>query len=122
MNNVLRPERLVARTALGIKELQDFLQCFGIGRVAKKRAFAANLDQSFVPEFVEMMGQCRIWDIQFLLDLSDDHPLRVSRQEQLHDAESGFRTHRRKHLGVSRDLLRRSLGLGLYHISMLAEI
>ena len=44
LNYVLRPERFVARAALGVEELQDFLKRVRVGGVSKEGAFAADLD------------------------------------------------------------------------------
>src|SRR5208282_1233319 len=54
LNEVLWLERLIAGAALGVQELQNFAQRFGVGGIAQKRAFALDFHEVFVPKLVEM--------------------------------------------------------------------
>lgn len=46
----------------------------------------------------------------------------MRRQQELHDAQTRFRSHGGKHIRVSRDLAGVRLGGGVLHISIIAEI
>src|SRR5512136_2442075 len=52
LNYVLRLHRLISSAAFRVQELQQLLQRLGVCRVVKKRALAAHLHQTFVPELV----------------------------------------------------------------------
>jgi hypothetical protein len=55
LNDVVWVECLVSGAALGIAKLQQFLERMGVRCVAKECAFAANLDQPFIFQLVEVM-------------------------------------------------------------------
>lgn len=78
LHDVLWFESFVSGTALGIKELQKVLECFGIRGVAKEGTLTTNLDEPLVPQFVQMVRQSGVRDVQFFLDLSDDHAIGMS--------------------------------------------
>src|ERR1700746_1271121 len=86
LNDVTRTHGLVARAALGVEEAQDLFERFGIGGVAKERALAGDADEAFVPQFVEMVGESGIGDIEFLLDFADHKALGMRLPQELHDA------------------------------------
>src|SRR5579864_4183700 len=87
LNNALRFEGLVAGTAFGIEELQQFLQDFGVGGVTQKRAFAFHVDEILGAQLVEMMREGRVGNFEFVLDLADHQSFRMGRKQQLHDAQ-----------------------------------
>ena len=75
-----------------------------VDRVAQVRALPLAEDQLVGPELLEVVGERRAGNAELLLDLGDDQPVRMGRQEQPHDAEAGLGTHRRKHVGQPRDV------------------
>src|SRR6516165_1252487 len=83
----------VAGAALGIQEIDDFLQRVSVCCVPKKRAFSSYPHQILVLKFVEMMRQGRGGNPQFILNVTNNEPLGVSGQQELHDAQSRLRTH-----------------------------
>ena len=91
--------------------------------VVTRFRITADLDQAFVPEFVEVMRKSRVGDAQFFLNLSDYETLRVGRQQELHNPQSRLCSHCGEHVGISRHLF--SCGfrrMTRWHISMFAEI
>ena len=56
LNDFLGLDGLVAGAALRVEKLQQFLQGFGVGRVAQERALPPHAHQVFVLELVEMVG------------------------------------------------------------------
>src|SRR6201981_863001 len=119
LNDVARTHCLVARAALGVEEAQDLFERFGIGGVAKERTLAGNADEGFVPQFVEMVGERGIGDVEFLLDFADHEAFGMRLQQELHDAQAGFGAHGREHIRVTGDLVGGELA---GHISIIAEI
>ena len=69
-----------------------------------------------------MVGKGRVGNIEFLLNFSYHETFRVSRQEQLNDAEPCFCSHGGEHVGISGNLVWTGLATGLTHISRVAEI
>jgi hypothetical protein len=121
LNDLFRPDRVIARATLGVQKLQQFLKRFRIGGAAQESAFAPHMYEVFRLELVKMMRQSGIRDIQLFLNLADDEAIRVSRQQQLHDSQTGFRSHCGEHVRVLNQLLVGLLRLN-HHISMIAEI
>src|SRR5437660_2152354 len=119
LNDVARTHGLVARAALGVEEAQDLFERFGIGGVPKERTLAGDADEVFVAQFVEMVGESGIGDVEFLLDFADHKALGMRLQQELHDAQAGFGAHGREHIRVTGDLVGRELAR---HISIIAEI
>src|SRR5580698_6264878 len=122
LNNVFRPHGFISSAAFGVEKLKDLLQRFGVCRVMEKRAFASHEYEVFIPQFVEMVRERGIRNVQLGLNFADDQAVWVGRQEELHDAEPGLRAHGRKHVGVPRDLIDIFAARGGDHISMFAEI
>ena len=118
LHDLLRLHSLVPGAAFGIEELQKLLQSFGIRRVAEKCAFPLHHDQVFGSEFVEMVGEGGVGDCEFVLNFADYEALRVSREQQLHDAKPRFRAHGREHVGI----FDRAIRSNLRHISIILEI
>jgi hypothetical protein len=54
-------------------------------------------------------------NFEFCLNVTNYQAIRMGRQQQLHDAKSGFGPHRREHIGEACDF-------GHLHSSILAEI
>jgi hypothetical protein len=52
LNDVLWTDCLIPSAAFGVQELQYFLERFGIGGIAKESTFAADIDQTFIPQLV----------------------------------------------------------------------
>ena len=75
LNDVLGFDRLVAGAALGVKELQQFLQRFGVGRVAQERALAAHIHQVFVFQLVQVMRKRGVRNVELFLDFAHDQPV-----------------------------------------------
>ena len=128
LDDVSGLQRFVSRAAFGIQKLQNFLERFGVGRVAQERAFALHADQVFIFQLVEVMRERGIRDIQFSLNVADDEAFRMRREEHLHDAQARLSAHGGKHVGVLGDALAIFLGLGDEfrlgggHISIFAAI
>ena len=56
----------------GIEKLQQLLERICICRVAKKSAFSSHMHEAFGLQFVEVMRERRIGDIELFLNLTDD--------------------------------------------------
>src|ERR1700680_590756 len=69
-----------------------------------------------------MMRERRIRNLELFLKFTNHQPLRMRRQQQLHNPETRLRPHRRKHIGVTRYLIPRYLLGRTCHISIFAEI
>jgi hypothetical protein len=113
---------LVTGAAFRIKELKKVAECIGVGGVMKKRALAANVDQIFRFEFLEMMGESRSGNAQLFLNFAGHKAPGMSREEQLHNAQTGLGAHGGKHFGELEDLFWGGGVFGLGHISIFAEI
>src|SRR5438270_2362373 len=119
LNDGLRFYGLITRAAFGIEKAEQLLQDLGVRPVAKEGSLPLYGDQILVLELVEMMRQRGIRDIEFSLDFVYDHAVGISRQEHLHDAETGFGTDRGKHVGKAGNLF----GIDcVWHVSIVAEI
>jgi hypothetical protein len=55
LNDLLWPDCLVARAALRIQELKEFLKRFGIRGVVQECALALNVHEVFRPQLVEVV-------------------------------------------------------------------
>jgi hypothetical protein len=84
-------------------------------------ALPLHLDEAFSLEFVEVVRQSGIRDVQFFLNLADDETLGVGGQEQLHDPKPGFGPDCGEHIRVPRYLLSSFPDVGSRHISIIAE-
>src|ERR1039457_1190622 len=62
--DLFRFDSLIARAALGIEELQQFLQGAGICGVTKKSTLPLHFDQAIGPQLVQMMGEGRVGDFE----------------------------------------------------------
>jgi hypothetical protein len=122
LNNITRLYGLIPSAAFRVKKLQQFLQSVSVRRIAQERTLALDLHESFILKFVQVMGQRGIWDVQLGLDLADGQAVRMSGQQQLHNAQSWFRANRREHIGISSHLLSILLRRDCYHSSIVAEI
>jgi hypothetical protein len=72
LNYVLELYDLVAGAALGVEELEQSLQRVGVRDVAEERAFSFDAHEILGFEFVEMMGQGRVGNVELLLNFADD--------------------------------------------------
>lgn len=95
-----RFDGLVAGTTLGIQESEEFLQRVGIGRVAQEGALPADSDETFVFEFVEVMGQRGRRDAHFRLNLANDHTFGVRGQKNTQNPQAGLCSESCEHVGI----------------------
>ena len=63
---------LVSGAAFGVEELQQFLQCFGVGRVAQEGALAAHVHQLLVLQFFQVVGKRGVRNVELGLDIAHD--------------------------------------------------
>ncbi len=92
-------DRLVSGAAFRVEKLQDFLKGLDVRGVAQERALAANENKIFISEFVEVMGQRGVRDVELRLNFADDQALGMGRKEGLHNSQAWFGAHRREHIG-----------------------
>src|SRR4030095_8693013 len=59
-HNVFRFHHVIPRTAFRIQKPEQFLQCLRIGRIPKEGSITANLNQPFILQLFEMVGQSGI--------------------------------------------------------------
>ena len=109
---------MVARAAFGIEEDEKILEGVGVGAIPEVGAFATHGDEVFVSELVEAVRERGIGDVDFGLDVADDHALGFSGHEQLHDAQARFGAHGGEHVGETGDWS----GGGVRHVSIILEI
>jgi hypothetical protein len=121
-NNLLRPQRLVACAALGIQKPQQLLQSIRIRGVAQKRTLASNPHQPLTLQLFQMMRQRRTRNAELLLKFPNHQPLRMRRQQQLHNPQTSLGPHRRKHIGIPHHLIPVDLFVRSHHRSIFAEI
>ena len=114
----------VPSATFGIEELQQFLQGFSVGGVAQKRAFALHVDQALGFQLLQMMGEGRVGNLQFLLNFADYQSVGVSGKQQAHDAQTGLGTDGGEHVGIGRNALAGVSGKrgSIRHISIILEI
>src|SRR5262249_10849837 len=93
-----------------------------IGGVPEESAVPAHLHEVLVFKLFQVMRESRIRNADLALNFTDHKAVRMSGQEQPYNSEPGLRSHRRKHVGIFRDLLGASLVLDAGHISRVAEI
>src|SRR5229473_385023 len=79
LRDIFGLQRFVPRATLRIEKLQQFLERFRICRVTQKRALALHVHELFILELVQMMGERRIWNFHFSLDVTNHQPLRMRR-------------------------------------------
>src|SRR5260370_18637877 len=65
----------VARAALVVEKSQQLFQHRRVGGLTQKPARALHLDQVFVLQFLQMMREDRIGNLQLFADLADHHAL-----------------------------------------------
>ena len=109
---------MVARAAFGIQEAEKICKGVRVGAIPEVGSFAADGDEIFVFQLVEVVGERGIGNVDLGLDIADDHAFGFSGHEQLHDAEARFRAHGGEHTGEARDLSWR----GGRHVSIILEI
>src|ERR1700722_1493044 len=90
LNYVFDFHYLVAGAAFGVEELEQYLQGVGVCDVAEEGAVSFDADEILGFEFVEVMGQGGVGDIELLLNFADDQALGMSGEQQLHDAQAGL--------------------------------
>ena len=95
---------MVARAAFGIEEAEKILEGVGVGAIPEEGAFATHGDEVFVSELVEVVRERGIGDVDFGLDVADDHALGFSGHQKLHDAKARFGAHGGKHISEAGDL------------------
>src|SRR5215831_1617402 len=95
-NNLFRGNDPIASAALGVQEAEKVLERAGVRAIPQERALAAHSDEAFVFEFVEVMRQCGVGNVQLGLDLADDEALRLGGHQELHDAKACFGAHGRE--------------------------
>jgi hypothetical protein len=122
LNDLLRLESLVARAAFRIKELKKFLKSVRVRGVVQESTLALYVYEVFRLELVEMVGQSGIWNFQFFLNLTNDEALGMGGQQQLHDPQARLSAHCREHIGILSHSFYGFLGLGGWHVSIIAEI
>src|SRR6185436_10333598 len=93
LQNFFWLECLVSGTAFRIEEPKKLLKRVGICRVPKESTLALHLDESLVPQLVQVMGKSRIGNSKLFLNLSNDEAVRMRRQQELHDAEPRLHAH-----------------------------
>jgi hypothetical protein len=108
---------LIAGAAFGVEKGQEVLEGFGIGGVPEEGSFAADLDEVFVFELFEVMGEGAGRDGQFGADVADDEALGVGAEEEADDAEAGFGAEGGEHVGVAGDEFG-VVGVGLGGLSL----
>jgi hypothetical protein len=106
------------RAALLIKEIQDLAKRVRIRGIPEKRAFAAHVNKTNLLQFFQMVRKRGSRDTELLLDFARNHSIRVGRQEQAKDLQTGLRAESRKTVGGARH----EQGIGLAHSSIIAEI
>src|SRR4051812_25917805 len=115
-NDGLRFDGLIAGTALGVEEAEQFAQPIGVSAVAQERTFASDLDQALMLQLLQMMRERGVRYLEFSADFTDYQAVRVGGEQQAHDAESRLRSHRGQHVGVARDVFRARRS---FHISII---
>src|SRR5581483_8800903 len=86
--NLLRLNRFVPRTALGVQESQQFAEGFRIRGVAEKCALTLHPHQSFALQLVKMVRESGAWNVELLSNLADKHAVRMGRQQEPRDVFS----------------------------------
>jgi hypothetical protein len=72
LGDFLGGDDLVAGTAFGVEEGEQFPEDVGVGAVPKEGAVATDSDEVFVFEFFEVMGEGGGGDAEFGLDVAGD--------------------------------------------------
>ena len=109
---------MVARAAFGVEKAEEIFEGVRVGAIPQVGSLAANDDEVFVFQFVEVMREGGIWDVDLGLDIADDHALGLSGHEELHDAEARFGAHGGEHIREAGNLSGRHIG----HVSIILEI
>ena len=122
LDDVLRLQGFIAGAAFGIEKLQEFLESFRVGGVAEKGALAFDEDEVFVLQFVEVVRERGVGDVQIFLNVTYDEPLGMGGEQELHDAKAGLGAHGGKHVGELGDVFGGRLSGCRRHISIVAEI
>jgi hypothetical protein len=94
---------MVARTAFDVEEAEKIFEGTGVGAIPQVGSVAADGDEVFISEFVEVMRERGIGNVDLGLDVSDDHALGFSGHEE-HDTETRFCAHGGEHVGLACDL------------------
>jgi hypothetical protein len=72
LDDLLRLDCLVARAALCVQELEQFLKCFCVRGVVQECALPLYVHEVFRLKLVEMVREGRVWNVQCFLNLTDD--------------------------------------------------
>src|SRR5687768_3688807 len=91
----------ILRSALGLEEVQQLLEALLVRGVAHEPALAALLDQSFVKQDLQMVRQGGGRHPDLLLDLADDHPVRLRPPEPAQDPKPDLMAQSVEAVGVS---------------------
>lgn len=94
---------VAAGAAVGEKKFEEPLEDFGVGGVAEKSGFTAYVNEVFGFEFVEVVRECGIGDVEFLVDFAGNEAFGMSFEEKLKDAQASFSADGREHSGVFDD-------------------
>ena len=86
----------------GLQETEEILEGIGVCRIPEPLFVFSRGHQSFHSEFFEMMRKRRVWYIEFGLNIADDHPFRVRREQQPYNLEPRLGAQRCEHIGIPR--------------------
>jgi hypothetical protein len=101
-----------------VEKVQDFTQSVRVCGVPEIGAFAADVDQTDLLQFLEMMRKSGSGDAEFLLDFAGDHAGGVSGKEEAENPETRLRAEGGEAVRGTRDEQRIRFG----HLSIIAEI
>jgi hypothetical protein len=118
LDDGFRGNGAAASAAFFIKEVHDFAQSVGIGRIPEKGALASNLDEADLFQFFQVMRKGGSRNGEFFLNFAGNHTFGMSGEEQAENLEARLRAESREAVGGAGD----EEGIGLAHISMIAEI
>jgi hypothetical protein len=76
-NNLFELDGLISSTALRVQELKKFLKCVRVGGVSEECALTLHTHEILAFEFLKVVRQSGIGNVEFDLDLSDDQAVRV---------------------------------------------
>ena len=118
MNDCFGRHYAIASATLLVEKAEDLLQRSGVRLVPKKSSGAADVHESHIPEFFQMMRKRRTGYVQLLLNFPGDHTRRVSSEQQADDLQARFGAESGETVAAAGHQERVRFG----HISIIAEL
>jgi len=124
LGDLCRLDGFISGATLGVEEPEQFLQNGRVGGVAEKRALPLYFNQFFVLELFQVVRQRGRRNLEFALDLTDNHSVGMRGKQRPQDPQPRLGTEGGEHVGIGGRSVnfRGGLQSSQFHGSIIAEL